>query len=40
MSIVVCDHFIGLEPVAARTRGCEECLKIAVQFVHEYLKER
>jgi uncharacterized UBP type Zn finger protein len=29
-----CEHEIGLAPVAARTRGCEECLKTGSQWVH------
>jgi uncharacterized UBP type Zn finger protein len=29
-----CEHEIGLTPVAARTRGCEECLKTRSQWVH------
>jgi uncharacterized UBP type Zn finger protein len=30
----MCPHVIDLEPVAARTPGCEECLKTGAQWVH------
>jgi uncharacterized UBP type Zn finger protein len=28
------EHEIGLHPIAARTPGCEECLKTGMQWVH------
>ena len=31
---MLCEHEIGLAPVAARTPGCEECLKTGMQWVH------
>jgi uncharacterized UBP type Zn finger protein len=31
---MLCEHEIGLEPVAARTPGCEECLKAGTRWVH------
>jgi hypothetical protein len=30
---MLCEHEIGLAPVAARTPGCEECLKTGMQWV-------
>lgn len=29
-----CPHVVDLEPVAARTEGCEECLKLGMSWVH------
>ena len=29
-----CPHMIDLEPVPARTSGCEECLKTGSSWVH------
>lgn len=29
-----CHHLQGLEPIEARTRGCEECLKLGTPWVH------
>jgi uncharacterized UBP type Zn finger protein len=29
-----CPHVSGLQPVTARTAGCEECLKIGSSWVH------
>lgn len=29
-----CRHLVGLEPVPARTQGCEECLKQGMLWVH------
>jgi uncharacterized UBP type Zn finger protein len=31
---MICEHEISLAPVAARARGCEECLKTGSQWVH------
>jgi uncharacterized UBP type Zn finger protein len=31
---MTCEHVVGLEPVPARTVGCEECLKIGSSWVH------
>ncbi|WP_406696346.1 UBP-type zinc finger domain-containing protein [Singulisphaera sp. Ch08] len=31
---MICKHVIDLEPVSARTRGCEECLKMGTPWVH------
>jgi uncharacterized UBP type Zn finger protein len=31
---MICQHEIGLEPVPPRTRGCEECLKTGLRWVH------
>jgi uncharacterized UBP type Zn finger protein len=31
---MLCQHAIGLVPVAARTTGCEECLKHGMTWVH------
>jgi uncharacterized UBP type Zn finger protein len=31
---MLCEHAVDLEPVAARTRGCEECLRLGMQWVH------
>jgi len=29
-----CQHVIDLEPVAPRSQGCEECLKLGTRWVH------
>ena len=29
-----CEHMVGLEPVPARTEGCEECLHRGMPWVH------
>jgi uncharacterized UBP type Zn finger protein len=29
-----CQHLNGLDPLPARTQGCEECLKIGASWVH------
>jgi uncharacterized UBP type Zn finger protein len=29
-----CEHVIALQPVAPRARGCEECLKLGMGWVH------
>jgi uncharacterized UBP type Zn finger protein len=29
-----CQHLTGLDPVPARTAGCEECLKTGSSWVH------
>jgi uncharacterized UBP type Zn finger protein len=29
-----CEHLIGLEPVAPHNRGCAECLKAGMAWVH------
>ena len=29
-----CPHLAGVEPVPARTEGCEECLKMGTRWVH------
>jgi hypothetical protein len=29
-----CEHEAGLQPVAARTPGCEECLRSGTRWVH------
>jgi uncharacterized UBP type Zn finger protein len=29
-----CQHLTGLDPVPARTPGCEECLKLGTPWVH------
>lgn len=31
---MLCEHEAGLTPVAARTPGCEECLKQGAGWVH------
>ena len=31
---MVCEHLLGLEPVPPRTKGCEECLKTGMRWVH------
>ena len=31
---MICQHLRGLEPVPARTPGCEECLKTGLHWVH------
>src|SRR5438270_927341 len=31
---MICEHEVGLKPVAARTPGCEECLKAGTRWVH------
>ena len=31
---MLCEHATGLDPVAARTSGCEECLKAGMTWVH------
>jgi len=31
---MICEHAIGLEPVPPRTKGCEECLKTGIQWLH------
>ncbi len=31
---MLCEHAIGLTPVPPRAHGCEECLKLGVQWVH------
>jgi uncharacterized UBP type Zn finger protein len=31
---MLCEHAVGLEPVPPRTRGCEECLRLGMQWVH------
>jgi hypothetical protein len=31
---MLCQHAKGLEPVAGRTAGCEECLKLGMTWVH------
>jgi uncharacterized UBP type Zn finger protein len=33
-SVMVCEHVLGLEPMPARTQGCEECLKTGARWVH------
>ena len=30
---MICHHLLGLEPVHARTPGCEECLKAGTRWV-------
>src|ERR1022692_4587045 len=32
--VMICEHELGLAPGAARTRGCEECMKTGSQWVH------
>ncbi len=29
-----CNHLDGLEPIAPRTSGCEECLRLGMRWVH------
>lgn len=29
-----CQHMVGVHAVAARTAGCEECLKLGTHWVH------
>jgi uncharacterized UBP type Zn finger protein len=31
---MLCEHEIGLNAIAPRTNGCEECLKTGMQWVH------
>jgi uncharacterized UBP type Zn finger protein len=31
---MTCEHMAGVEPVPARTPGCEECLKAGTPWVH------
>jgi uncharacterized UBP type Zn finger protein len=31
---MLCEHEVGLNPVAARTAGCEECMKTGSRWVH------
>jgi hypothetical protein len=31
---MLCEHEVDLEPVSARTSGCEECLKTGTRWVH------
>jgi uncharacterized UBP type Zn finger protein len=31
---MTCEHMLGLVPVGPRTRGCEECAKLAMRWVH------
>ena len=31
---MICQHLVGLDPVPARTPGCEECLKLGTSWVH------
>ena len=31
---MACQHMIGVEPVPARTEGCEECLRTGSLWVH------
>jgi uncharacterized UBP type Zn finger protein len=31
---MICQHLIGVNPVPPRTRGCEECLKAGMAWVH------
>jgi uncharacterized UBP type Zn finger protein len=31
---MLCEHAIDLEPVSPRSRGCEECLKLGMGWVH------
>jgi uncharacterized UBP type Zn finger protein len=31
---VFCEHATALKPVSPRTRGCEECLRLGMQWVH------
>jgi uncharacterized UBP type Zn finger protein len=31
---MTCEHLTEVEPVAARTSGCEECLKTCARWVH------
>jgi uncharacterized UBP type Zn finger protein len=29
-----CEHVLDLEPVPPRSRGCEECLRLGMSWVH------
>ena len=31
---MMCSHALAVTPVPARTRGCEECLKLGLRWVH------
>ena len=31
---MACQHLAGITPVAAHTKGCEECLRIGSSWVH------
>ena len=31
---MLCSHFINLKPVRAHARGCEECLRLGMAWVH------
>jgi len=31
---MICEHEVGLKPVAPHTPGCEECLKTGQRWVH------
>ena len=31
---MICEHEMAVEPVPPRTRGCEECLKTGLRWVH------
>jgi hypothetical protein len=31
---MLCEHATAIEPIAARTSGCEECLKRGMTWVH------
>src|ERR1700681_1185818 len=33
-STMPCEHAIDIEPVPPRTRGCEECLRLGMSWVH------
>jgi uncharacterized UBP type Zn finger protein len=32
--MMMCPHVVDVEPVPPRTEGCEECLKLDMQWVH------
>jgi hypothetical protein len=31
---MICEHAIDLKPVPPHTRGCEECLRLGMEWVH------